>query len=289
MPSHIFFALGMWEDSITANQASMKTARDRGAGGYHPLHWLEYAYLQEGRREDAARLVSTIEADVARDPAPSARIHLAAARATWLVETRGAGGPSYREPVDASGIAALTGFADHALARGLIALESGDRPAAAAALAELQERIRNGRTAVSAEVGATRFTQVSASELEAAEVMERQLLAALRFAEGRTDDALEDARAAAELQDQGVFEYGPPPSPKPPHELLGELLARMNRHAEARVEFEKALQRTPKRTLALLGLARAAALSGDRATAQTIRAELVAQWKSEAFPVPPLP
>lgn len=46
MPSHIFFALGMWDEAIASNIDSMKTARDQGMHGYHPLHWLEHAYLQ---------------------------------------------------------------------------------------------------------------------------------------------------------------------------------------------------------------------------------------------------
>lgn len=64
MPSHIFFALGMWQEAIASNIDSMKTARDQEAGGYHPLHWLEHAYLQVGREDDAAALVKIVEADV---------------------------------------------------------------------------------------------------------------------------------------------------------------------------------------------------------------------------------
>src|ERR1700675_1941544 len=47
MPSHIFFALGMWDEAIAANVASLKISRAEGDGGYHALLWLTYAYLQE--------------------------------------------------------------------------------------------------------------------------------------------------------------------------------------------------------------------------------------------------
>lgn len=57
MPTHIFFALGMWEDSITSNTASMKTARDAGSGGYHPLLWLVHAYPQIGRDDEASNFL----------------------------------------------------------------------------------------------------------------------------------------------------------------------------------------------------------------------------------------
>lgn len=257
MPSHIFFALGMWEEAVKANVASMQTAREHGAGGYHPLLWLAYAYLQLGRRSEAEQLVATVEGDVRKDPTPMARIHLAALRATWLVETRGAGAASFREPVDRTGIAGLTGFADHAFARGLTAIEAGDRGGAGAALGELNEMVRTGRPAVAVDDSTHRRDHVTAGEIRAAETMARELAAALAFADGKPDAALAEAQAAARMQDESVFEYGPPPTVKPPHELLGELLLKMGRPAEARAEFGKALERTPNRALTVAGLARA--------------------------------
>src|SRR5215207_115214 len=85
MPSHIFFALGMWEDSITANTASMKTARDEGVGGYHPLHWLEHAYMQIGRDDEAAKLLAIVEDDAKTNTSQINRTYLALCRATMLV------------------------------------------------------------------------------------------------------------------------------------------------------------------------------------------------------------
>ncbi|MEQ1764663.1 MAG: hypothetical protein ABL984_16155, partial [Pyrinomonadaceae bacterium] len=88
MPSHIFFALGMWDDSIRANTDSMKTARDSGGGGYHALHWLQHGYLQLGKVEDATRTLAIIEDDNKRIATGYARTHLAMCRATMLVETQ---------------------------------------------------------------------------------------------------------------------------------------------------------------------------------------------------------
>jgi predicted Zn-dependent protease len=62
--------------------------------------------------------------------------------------------------------------------------------------------------------------------------------------------------------------------PKPAHELLGEMLLNLDRPLEARRHFALALERAPKRTLSLLGLARAAARTGDKGLAQEIYAEL---------------
>jgi hypothetical protein len=59
------------------------------------------------------------------------------------------------------------------------------------------------------------------------------------------------------MEDESAYEFGPPPTVKPPHELLGELLLKMGRPGEARAEFGKALERTPNRALSVAGLARA--------------------------------
>ncbi len=53
MPSHIFFALGMWDEAIDANVKSLTIAREQHDPGYHSLVWLMYAYLQENRRLEA--------------------------------------------------------------------------------------------------------------------------------------------------------------------------------------------------------------------------------------------
>ena len=65
MTSHIFFALGMWDDAVAANEASWAASAARvarkGLGpaehGYHAYLWLSYAYLQQGRVDDARRVV----------------------------------------------------------------------------------------------------------------------------------------------------------------------------------------------------------------------------------------
>src|SRR5204863_2951697 len=41
MTSHIFFALGLWDDAIAANEASVRVAAEQGEHAYHSLLWLE--------------------------------------------------------------------------------------------------------------------------------------------------------------------------------------------------------------------------------------------------------
>jgi hypothetical protein len=89
--------------------------------------------------------------------------------------------------------------------------------------------------------------------------MERTLRAAVLFAEGDHVEALAEVRHAAELEEQLPFAFGPPAVYKPPRELEGEFLLSMAQIDDARVAFELALTRTPKRFKATEGLAAATA------------------------------
>ena len=64
MPSHIFTRLGLWEDSIASNELARTAAHDQGDTGeeLHAMDYLTYAYLQQGRDADAARVVAALPA-----------------------------------------------------------------------------------------------------------------------------------------------------------------------------------------------------------------------------------
>jgi tetratricopeptide (TPR) repeat protein len=258
MPSHIFFALGMWDDSIVANTASMKTARDAGSGGYHPLHWLEHSYLQTGRDDEAAKLVAMVEDDAAKNPSAYARTHLAMVRATWLVETKGSGPATMLQSVDSTGINSVDVFAGHDMAIGLAHIQRKDIPAARLALQNLRGRITAGK-AVTKSTGdvMSRYSTVSQSDLDIAAVTEQILDASIKYAEGNHDDGLRMITAAGEAEDKLVFEYGPPATVKPAWEAAGEMLLVMGRKTEAADAFRRVLKRYPNRKLSNEGLKKA--------------------------------
>ncbi len=110
--------------------------------------------------------------------------------------------------------------------------------------------------------------------------MALELEALISLKDGDDRQALETmARAAAE-EDGMPLSFGPPMPSKPAHELLGETLLEMNRPEEAQAEFEKSLERAPRRALSLLGLAQAATRAGDRETAAEAYATLRDVWRS---------
>lgn len=252
MPSHIFFALGMWDDAIEANVASLNTARAQGDTAYHTLLWLTYAYLQENRRQEAEELIRSVAHDVEAGPSKDNRIRLAYARATWLVETRGAEGPDARAPVDSSGIASIGYFAGHDFARGITA--GGNAAEARMALARLRSRIEAARSQVQG-VKADWHDTVTPAELEEAGAMAAALEGTIQYYEGDRPGGIARVRDAIASTDHMVFEYGPPWSVKPLDELLGELLLADGRREEAAAAFQKALLSYPNRRLAREGLA----------------------------------
>ena len=280
MPSHIFFALGMWDDSIEVNVASLAAARRGGALGTHPLHWLVYAYLQQGRREDAAALLRLLVSDQEKS-SRGARFGLAQSCATWLVETGVDRDTPCGAAIDRAGITSIDPFAGYELGRGLAALRRNDVAGAKSALERLVALTEQGRSQVKTEAGASRVDQVSPQEVAFAEIMISELEAAVLFAEGKPEQALQKAAGAVAAERALSFEYGPPRVPKPPAELYADLLAKAERFAEARMAYEETLQRTPARTLSLAPLAAIAERLGDTERAKEIRAALKKQWRAE--------
>ena len=83
MPTHIFVALGMWDKVIDLNEQSWHSSLERKERknltnddlGYHSFHWLEYGYLQKGRKDDARNLLNEMIKYCDELPSARARVH----------------------------------------------------------------------------------------------------------------------------------------------------------------------------------------------------------------------
>jgi tetratricopeptide (TPR) repeat protein len=277
MPSHIFFASGMWEDAVASNEASWKASVERaqrrslGAGehSFHALSWLEYAYLQLGRWREARATLATMEADEKADPTSRGSDSLDGMRAAWIVETRRCG-DGVMPP--ASATAARDQFV-----RGVCALDAGDRAAAGTALAALEAPVPAVDGGHAHGGSMTTYGKEHAAAAVAS-VLHTELEAMLALARGEKAEAVILAAGAARAEDALTFEFGPPAVVKPAHELSGEILLAVGRPEDARREFEISLAHNPGRWLSLLGLARACAAAGDTAASRAAYARLKAQW-----------
>src|SRR5687768_1283109 len=144
MPSHIYVAMGMWDESAAINERSVKAADTRreakqldvDARGFHALLWLVYSYTQQGRYEDARGIMTQLEAAAKEGGSERTRSHLALARAAWLIETRKWG--EAKAPVMAKGLPKDAAIAD-LFAIGFAALRSGNRQAGSMALQQMAQ------------------------------------------------------------------------------------------------------------------------------------------------------
>jgi len=282
MPSHIFVALGMWRETAASNVDSWAAAdarvkrkgltiKDRS---YHALWWLHYTYLQQGRYREAEKQLQIMEEDVAQLSLPITRRHMAAMRAAHVIETRQWDTAARAADLDLSGINGEQALA-HWFASGMAAAKKGDIRGAREALAALQK--------MTAETA-----KAYGSQQQAGKAMELQLRSLIALADGEKGKAVELMKQAAAAEDKMPLSYGPPSPVKPSHELFGELLLEVNRAAEARAEFERALERAPRRALSLLGLARAAAKAGDAAASMKAYGELQDVWSQADEDLPEL-
>jgi tetratricopeptide (TPR) repeat protein len=110
------------------------------------------------------------------------------------------------------------------------------------------------------------------------DIFRSDLEAVIAFKRGEVEKAFALVRAAVERLQGMAFDFGPPPSVKPPHELLGELLLDVGKPSEAVDAFTHSLELAPLRTLSLLGLARAQNAAGDADAATKTYRQLISVW-----------
>ena len=271
MPTHIFFALGMWAEGAAGNVDSYEAAkatterRDEplNGHGYHALQWLAYARAQQGQY-DAARTVVERGMQHARNSEGMAtgyeRYILATYPAMYVVETQ-RWDEMQTFAINTEGMAPARLIAVRAV-QGMAALKTDDRAAAEQALADAQA--------------------VADAVDEASRIPLLQLDALLALDAGDTDAALALLDEAAALEDAQPLSFGPADPLKPTYELYGTVLLDLNRPAEAQEQFEHALSRYPGRALATWGRAQAAAQAGHSEAAQDARAALAAMWSDAA-------
>jgi predicted negative regulator of RcsB-dependent stress response len=85
-------------------------------------------------------------------------------------------------------------------------------------------------------------------------VVLQQARALERIASGNVEEGVALLREAAEWEAAIPAEFGPPLVEKPTRELLGDVLLRLGRKAEAAAAYEAALIATPGRRLSVRGL-----------------------------------
>jgi tetratricopeptide (TPR) repeat protein len=276
MTSHIFVALGRWDDVIAANERAMSVVNRHRAGKHQPaktcghyVTWLHYAYLQERRLDDARQQLDGCRrmAVAQASPTPPEKDDsivpgYAEMRLFHLIET------GRWDAADAFAIPeGRYADAKFLLAYGdALAASGGELKSFHAAAARLRERQRE----LLAEAG----TREETVDRAYAEIVTRQIDALERLRDGKTEEGIAMLRKTAEAESAMPLEFGPPPVQKPTFELLGDELLVLGRNAEAEQAYQSALTRAPGRTRSLQGRLRAEQALGKTGAAERTRAQL---------------
>jgi tetratricopeptide (TPR) repeat protein len=263
MTSHIFVAMGLWDDVVRANVDAMRTVNtQRAAAGqpamacHHYSEWQFYAYLQQGRRNQAADILAACrregEAEAARiaaaplEPRRSALFSFSDMQVRARIDAPGLAGEDLALP---SGAFLPTRFAF--LYGRALAAWPGDGATLRARAAEIAALMPSLRASLASP------PDYSAGLLSRFEAMYAQVQALDRLAGGDREGGLAALRKAAADEHAMPMEFGPPAVPKPGWELLGDELMRQGRAEEAAAAYRAALARAPGRTASLSGLAAA--------------------------------
>src|SRR5689334_20786263 len=264
MPSHIFTRVGEWADAATTNRRSADAAKRSNDpdDALHALDYMTYAYLQQARDGDARRTweeARTLRAGI--NPARATAYYALAAIPARLVAERGA----WREAADLAPGTSNFPFTDAMthFARALGAARLGD-PVAAQKDVDTIVALRDRLKAAKNEYWATEV-----------EVMRLASGAWVALAQKRTDEAVGLMRQAADIEDKSEKNIVTPGRLLPARELLGDMLAELNRPAEALKEYETSQQREPNRYRGWVGAGQAAAQSGNREKARTYFSKLI--------------
>ena len=277
MPSHIFTRLGMWDESIAANQASAEASRAYAAIRHrdateaeelHALDYMAYSYLQEAQDGEAKKIVDL----AAKVRKTNPELEFSAAYALAAIPTRyaferndwatAANLPIPNVPHWSSFpfMEALIEYG-HALGRA----HTGDLDGARKAIARMQQ-LRE----------ATKDTKFDYFKSH----LDLQMQAASAWvaaAEGKKSDAIDMLRRAADSEDILGKHPVSPGAFVPVREQLGAFLLEVGKPTEAQREFEAALKIYPGRFRGLYGAAQAAEQAGDKEVANRYYTKLAAQ------------
>jgi tetratricopeptide (TPR) repeat protein len=271
MTSHIFMALGMWQDVVTANENALRVIASERMAAQRPMvtcghyaEWLQYGYYQVGRQQDAQKMLAQCldEGRAALDwyrahPDQAGGASLASRKARFdesvvgmravaLVESEADRAQNVAIALDISDIGRAAGW--DLFARGFAAARAGDAATASADLGALQAIVQQPPG-----------EEDMPTQTDYLRIMALLLQGAIAQAKGQSDEAIASASEAARRYDALPFDFGPPVPVKPPHEFVGELLLQAGRPKEAVAAFDLSLKSAPSRALSLQGRERALA------------------------------
>jgi tetratricopeptide (TPR) repeat protein len=276
MPSHIYLALGMWDDVVRSNEVSWQAGVDRkqrkdltnDALNYHAHLWLMYGYLEQGRFQRARELFDNQVKFSNELSSVRARFHLLEMKGHYLFHTNDWNSSVAKTKIPTDDLDAGTQYKDKFL-EGYMLFQKKRSTELVDLILDFENNLAMAtqRQKIGEDVaicGVVRYANRAPTEADIA--TGNRYLKELR---GLSSWLSEDWSRAenffkSALPKPGSVVNGPPFFLLSPHELYGNFLLARNRPAEAIQQFDLALAASPNRYVSLKGkLAAAHALKNS--------------------------
>jgi tetratricopeptide (TPR) repeat protein len=268
MPSHIFARVGLWQDDINSNLASIAATRKTAAmhmGGeghqFHAMDFLFYAYLQSGNEAKARALMAEVDAmpqmhdmyGIGFDPHLATQAHFAA---LYPLEMRDWAAAAALTPAPVPGTAEdSAGYWAKAIGAAHLHKTDEVRKDVSAIEAIHQKFVDDKKKD---------FAHATGDDL-------KQAQAWLLFSAAKYDDAVELLRPMADKEEA----LGDEPQGIPTREMIADMLLEAKRPKQALAEYQTDLKFNPYRFNGLYGAARAAEEAGAKKDASEYYALLL--------------
>ncbi len=246
MPSHIYLQLGLWKDVVHSNERAWAASRAEGSEDWHAFSWLQYAYLQLGRVEDARGLIDTALALVHPETGYVDERFILARLEFQLASETGRWDRPIPEPSAATGAVVSDREAGFRLFarywRAVGAAQRGDTmlPVLAEPFLAIADSADRG-------IGSRRSPVQVANALVVRAVVAK--------ARGNGAEYLASIRSAAELE-RHLGAFVGPPERLFALELLGEELEKQQQWSEAAQAYQDVLRLCPNRARSVAGVER---------------------------------
>jgi predicted Zn-dependent protease len=282
MPTHIFIQHGMWNEVAHQNVRAFNVGRDLFEPGdtpgdmAHSGDWGQYGFLQLGDYEGARERIRVFEELAAATKHPRLNGVIALTKARYIIETE-----EWKvQPV------ADTASDETVFANGVSAVRTGDMATAQSMLAILAKKAPASTSSAAGAHADHAPTPPPAAggnpdAGKSVRIMHGELAALIAEARGNRDQAIALLQDATRIEESMRPPNGAADPVKPSHELLGEVLLRAGKPADAAKAFEVTLLRMPNRARSLHGAAQAYAAAGDRERAAERTATLRSFWKGK--------
>ena len=297
MPTHIFIQHGMWTEVANQNVRAFNVGRDLYKIGdspgdmAHSGDWGHYGFLQLGDYDGARERTRMFEELAAAEKNPRLTSVIALTKARYIIESeewnvQPVADDASNETLLANGMSAVR-TADLATADKMLAMLEKKAMAAPGAQAAANPHADHGGGAAAAPAAAGRPAQAmnegNADAGKSVRIMHKELAALIAEAKDQKDQAIALLQEATALEASMRPPNGAADPVKPSHELLGEVLLRAGRAADAAKAFETSLERMANRSRSLHGAALAHAAAGNRDKSAERWATLQSYWKGKPF------